>query len=82
VGLSSRVRIRPTVYLVGSWSPRVSGFSPGVALAAFGIEKRVGGHMFQLNFSNSIGTTMAQIARGAANDSDWFMGFNITRKFF
>jgi Membrane bound beta barrel domain (DUF5777) len=82
VGLSSRVRIRPTVYLVGSWSPRVSGFRPGVALAAFGIEKRAGGHMFQLNFSNSIGSTMAQTARGAANDSDWFMGFNITRKFF
>ena len=82
VALSSRVRIRPTAYLVGSWTPRASGFRPGVALATFGIEKRVGGHVFQLNFSNAIGTTMAQTAHGARNNSDWFMGFNITRKFF
>ena len=82
VGLSSRVRIRPTTYLVGSWTPRASGFRPGVALAAFGIEKRRGGHVFQLNFSNSIGTTMAQTARGSSNNTDWFMGFNISRKFF
>jgi hypothetical protein len=82
VGLSSRVRIRPTTYLVASWTPRASGFRPGVALATFGIEKRAGGHLFQLNFSNSIGSTMAQTARGATNTSDWFMGFNISRKFF
>jgi hypothetical protein len=81
VGLSSRVRIRPTTYLVGSWTPRASGFRPGVALATFGIEKRLGGHVFQLNFSNSIGTTMAQTARGSSNNTDWFMGFNISRKF-
>ena len=82
VGLSSRLRIRPTAYLVASWTPRVSGFGPGVALGTVGIEKRLGGHVFQLNFSNSIGTTMAQTARGASNATDWFMGFNISRKFF
>jgi hypothetical protein len=82
VGLSTRLRIRPTAYVVASWTPRVTGYRPGVALAAFGIEKRVGGHVFQLNFSNSTGTTMGQMARGAATDTDWFMGFNITRKFF
>jgi len=82
VGLSGRLRILSATYVVASWTPRASGFRPGVALATFGIEKRVGGHMFQLNFSNSIGSTMAQTARGASNDTDWFMGFNITRKFF
>jgi uncharacterized beta barrel domain-containing protein DUF5777 len=82
VGLSSRVRVRPSVYVVGSWTPRASGFRPGVALKTFGIEKRLGGHSFQLNFSNSLGTTMAQTARGATNNTDWFMGFNISRKFF
>jgi uncharacterized beta barrel domain-containing protein DUF5777 len=82
VGLSSRVRLSQGVYLVGSWTPRASGFRPGVSLKTFGIEKRLGGHAFQLNFSNSLGTTMAQHARGASNNSDWFMGFNISRKFF
>src|SRR5438105_11684130 len=82
VGLSTRVRILSATYVVASWTPRASGFRPGVALATFGIEKRIGGHMFQLNFSNSLGSTMAQTARGSTNDTDWFMGFNISRKFF
>ena len=82
VGLSSRVRVTEGVYLVGSWTPRASGFRPGVSLKTFGIEKRLGGHAFQLNFSNSLGSTMAQTARGASNNSDWFLGFNISRKFY
>jgi hypothetical protein len=82
VGLGARVRIRPTVYLVGEAVPRPSGYKPGVTQGSFGIEKRAGGHMFQLNFSNAFGTTMGQIARGGPVSKDWFMGFNISRKFF
>jgi hypothetical protein len=82
IGLSSRVRLSQRSYLVGSWTPRASGFRPGTSLKTFGIESRLGGHTFQLNFSNSLGSTMAQIARGATNNSDWFLGFNISRKFF
>ena len=37
---------------------------------------------FQLNFSNAFGTTFGQIARGGPQENDWFMGFNISRKFF
>jgi hypothetical protein len=48
----------------------------------FGLEKRLGGHVFQVNFSNSLATTMAEMARGASNDSDWFLGFNLSRRFF
>jgi hypothetical protein len=82
VGLSTRLRLTPGVYVVGSWTPRASGFRPGVSLKTFGIEKRLRGHVFQLNVSNSLGTTMAEMARGASNDSDWFLGFNLSRKFF
>jgi hypothetical protein len=82
VGLGARLRIRPTVYVVGEFTPRISGYDPGSNLASFGIEKRVGGHAFQLNFSNGFGTTMGQIARGSVGDNDWFIGFNISRKFF
>jgi hypothetical protein len=82
VGLGTRVRIRPTVYLVLEGAPRVSGFDPGVNHVSFGIEKRSGGHNFQLNFSNGFGTTMADIARGGTNSDDWYIGFNISRKFF
>jgi len=82
VGLGARVRVRPTVYVVGEFAPRVSGYDPGVHHGTFAIEKRAGGHVFQLNFSNSFGTTMANIARGGFRSEDWYMGFNISRKFF
>ena len=82
VGLGARVRIRPTVYLVGEFAPRVAGFEPGTHHGSFAIEKRAGGHLFQLNFSNSFATTMGQIARGGFTNDDWYLGFNISRKFF
>ena len=82
IGLGARIRIRPTVYLVGEVIPRVAGYDPGVTHGTFGIEKRAGGHTFQLNFSNGFGTTMGQLARGGVNGDDWYFGFNISRKFF
>src|SRR5687767_7776485 len=82
VGLAARLRIRPTVYIVGEVVPRVSGYDPGVTHGTFGIEKRAGGHSFQLNFSNGFATTMGQLARGGFTNDDWYMGFNISRKFF
>ena len=82
VGLATRMRVRPTVYLVGEVIPRVAGYDPGVTHGTFGVEKRAGGHTFQLNFSNGFGTTMGQLARGGLTSDDWYLGFNISRKFF
>jgi len=82
IGLGARIRISPTVYLVGEVAPRVSGFKPGVSHGGFSIEKRAGGHLFQLNVSNSWATTVGQMARGGFTSDDWFLGFNISRKFF
>ncbi|MBI1876330.1 MAG: cupredoxin domain-containing protein [Acidobacteria bacterium] len=58
------------------------GAKPGHPLASFGIERRVGGHMFQINFSNRPWGSPAQIARGGFDTNDWFIGFNISRKFY
>ena len=80
-GIGGRLRVRPTVYVVGEYIPR-TGYSPGVDHITFGVEKRAGGHVFQLNFSNNIGTTPAQIARGGFDNEDWYIGFSISRKFF
>jgi len=82
VGLGARIRVRPTVYLVGEMIPRVSGYDPGVTQGTFGIEKRAGGHSFQINVSNAFGTTMGQLARGGFTNDDWYLGFSISRKFF
>jgi hypothetical protein len=83
IGLGARLRIRPTVYVVGEFVPRVGYESPfSDHHVTFGIEKRAGGHSFQLNFSDGFGTTMGQLARGGTDFEDWYIGFNISRKFF
>jgi hypothetical protein len=81
LGIGGRLRIRPTVYIVAEGAPRF-GYDPDYTYVSFGIEKRAGGHMFQLNFSTGFGTTLAQIARGGADHDTWYLGFNISRKFF
>jgi hypothetical protein len=83
IGLGARVRIRPTMYVAAEFSPRVSGYKPGANQGSFAIEKRAGGHMFQLNFSNAFGTQLSQLAQGApSGTTNWYMGFNISRKFY
>ena len=82
IGLATRIRVGSAVYLVGEIIPRAAGYDPGVNHATFGVEKRVGGHTFQLNVSNAFGTTMSQLARGGFTNDDWYLGFNISRKFF
>ncbi|MCC7125933.1 MAG: hypothetical protein IT178_13865 [Acidobacteria bacterium] len=82
VGLGTRLRVRPTVYVTAEVSPRLTGYAPGDALISFGLEKRAGGHAFSLNVSNGFGTTMAQMARGGTSNDDWYIGFNIARKFY
>jgi hypothetical protein len=81
VGIGGRVRVMSSTYLVAEVSPRVSGYMPGDAEYGFGIEKRVGGHMFQLNVANAQETTLGQIASGGA-PRNLHLGFNLTRKFF
>lgn len=82
LGLGGRLRVRPTVYVVVEAAPRLTGFDPGVTHVSVALEKRSGGHAFQVNFSNGFGTTLAQVARGGFNSDDWYLGFNISRKFF
>lgn len=82
VGLGSRLRVTPTIYLVGEFVPRADGYRPRANYGSVGIEKRAGGHLFQINVSNGLGTTVGQIARGSAGRSDWFIGFSLSRKFF
>lgn len=81
LGLGGRFRIMRTVYLVAEGAPRVGGYDPDRAHWTVGLEKLIGGHLFQINFSNAVGTTVGQIARGGSKN-DVFLGFNITRKFW
>jgi hypothetical protein len=81
VGLGGRLHLRPGLYAVAEVSPRLAGYTAGEPAFGFAIEGRAGGHVFQLNFSNSTGTTLLQTARGGFVDK-LFLGFNIARKFY
>jgi len=87
LGLGARLGLTEALGLVAEVAPRLVGYArrsgdgrvpPHIA---FGIEGTVGGHVFQLNVSNHLGTTLGQIARGREGASGWHLGFNLTRKF-
>ena len=92
IGLGGRLELRDSSYLVGEVVPRVGGYEQAGTHMTFGFERRVGGHGFQINFSNSLGSTLAQVARGGGtpqrlretlgDGSAWYIGFNISRKFY
>src|SRR5688572_12698005 len=81
VGVGGRVRVSATVYVVAEVAPRAGGYRPDQPAYGFAIEKRAGGHLFQLNVNNGQGTTFGQLARGGFTDS-LYLGFNLARKFF
>jgi len=81
VGIGGRVRVSSTVYVVGEVAPRAGGYGPDKPAFGFGLEKRAGGHLFQINVNNGQGMTFGQLARGGFSDS-LYLGFNLARKFF
>ena len=82
IGLGANLRLRPNLFLMGEVTPRLGGYVVGDPEYGFGISMRVGGHVFDLTFTNTTqGSTFAQLARGGFPDS-LFFGFNLARKFF
>ncbi len=82
VGLGVRLRVLSSTYVVAEFAPRTASSSQATPHTSFGIEKRVGGHLFQLNVSTDQGTTFGQIARGGTVPRQWYLGFNLARKFY
>jgi hypothetical protein len=83
LGLGARLRIaKSKAYVVAEFAPRLGGYDGGSSLMTFGIEKRMGGHSFQLNVSNAFGTTLTQVGHGGPDPKHWHLGFNLSRKFY
>jgi hypothetical protein len=88
LGLGARLRLTGSMAVVGEYHPRLAGYAGDLgsgdpdSLVTFGLEWRVGGHAFQIDFSNALGTTPAQVARGGQGADGWFIGFNLSRKFY
>jgi hypothetical protein len=85
VGLGVRFRFSENGALLFETTPRLNAPDDGDDSfrhpVSLGIERTMGGHAFQLNVSNSFGTTLGQTARGGAPNG-WYIGFNIARKFY
>ena len=81
LGVGGRMRVGSSVYVAVEVAPRISGYEPDEPAYGVSVEKRVGAHMFSLTFTNTFGTTFAQLARGGAANS-LYLGFNLGRKFF
>ena len=81
LGIGGRLRLKPRLFVVAEVTPRLGGYEPEDAAYGFGIETRVGGHVFQLNFNSSQATTFGQLSHGGFPDS-LYLGFNLSRKFF
>lgn len=83
LGLGTRVRLGQSfTYVVIEAAPRLAGYDPGSTHVSVAVEKQYGGHVFQLNVSSNLGTSMRQLARGGPAGDDWFIGFNLVRRFF
>lgn len=81
VGLGGRLRMGGASYVAAEIVLRARGYAPDEPAYGVSIERRVGGHTFSLTFTNTSGTTFAQLARGGAVNS-LYLGFNLGRKFF
>jgi hypothetical protein len=89
LGLGGRLLLGRGVAILAEWTPHFGNDArdptdprrEAASLWAFGLEKSLGGHAFQINFSNGFGTTYTTLARGASQD-DWFIGLNLSRKFY
>lgn len=86
VGLGGRVKITPSMAVVGEYYYRTNenSRSPYSDSIGFGIEFETGGHVFQLVFSNSRGMIERAFLAETAGEffqGDIHFGFNITRTF-
>ncbi len=81
LGIGGRAMLKRRLFVVAEVTPRIDGYVVNDAEYAFGIETRVGGHVFQLNFSSSQATTFGQLSHGGFPDT-LYLGFNLSRKFF
>jgi hypothetical protein len=84
LGVGARYMFLKDMSIIAEWVPVISGYEAGASGWGFGIERKIGGHVFQVFFTNSIGMTSAQFIPGGnlrLQDGDFRIGFNIFRLF-
>lgn len=84
LGLGARYMFLNDFSLIAEWMPILSGYKAASSGWGFGLEKKIGGHVFQVFVTNSIGMTSSQFLPGGnlkLQDGDFRIGFNIFRLF-
>ncbi len=84
VGIGARYMFLNDLSLVGEWIPVLAGYKADRFGWGLGIEKKIGGHVFQVFITNSIGMTSSQYLPGGnlnLLDGEFRLGFNIFRWF-
>lgn len=81
LGLGGRVMVFEDLSLIAEWMPVLSGHAAETDGWSVGIEKKIGGHVFQAFILNSHGLTTDQVVPGGDLRADVRLGFNIYRTF-
>jgi hypothetical protein len=84
LGMGGRFMIFDEISLIAEWVPRLAGYKDDYSGWGLGVEKKIGGHIFQVFVTDSIGLTAAQYLPGGnlrLGDGDFRLGFNIFRTF-
>jgi mono/diheme cytochrome c family protein len=85
LGIGARYMILNEFSIIAEWVPALSGYKEIEGSGwGVGIEKRIGGHVFQVFVNNALGLTPAQYLPGGdlrLGDLDFRIGFNIFRTF-
>jgi hypothetical protein len=84
LGLGARYMFLDDLSFLGEWIPVIVGYKADSWGWGLGIEKKIGGHVFQVFITNSIGMTSAQYLPGGnlkLFDGEFRFGFNIFRWF-
>ncbi|MDH5705539.1 MAG: DUF5777 family beta-barrel protein [Candidatus Aminicenantes bacterium] len=84
LGTGGRFMVFEDLSIIWEWIPVLSGYQDNEYGWALGIEKKIGGHVFQVFILNSAGLTSDQFLPGGdlrLKDGDLRFGFNIFRTF-
>jgi len=84
LGIGARYMILNEFSITAEWIPVLAGYGDFDGAWGFGVEKKIGGHVFQVFLTNAFGLTAAQYLPGGdlrLGDLDFRIGFNIFRTF-
>jgi mono/diheme cytochrome c family protein len=84
LGLGTRYMIFEDLSVIAEWTPALAGYKDVESGWGLGLEKKIGGHVFQFFVTNALGLTIPQVLPGGdlrLGDFDFRIGFNIFRTF-